>query len=203
MTYTRFRHGGTDTWEGYRNVYYQTMCARARKMRQPEDVAGFGLERLTERGRTDRGAGMMQLHPDPVKYANVNFPNLVIDYWKNQNAQKGEGAYRGRKVVHFSDDDARALADGSVARGGSLGGHGWLVGPDDTADFAINRADLTALLARIRMLVSPDDLDLIIATKVHGRLNRELATERGVDPSCISKRINAAIRRIRASGIDF
>jgi len=199
MTYARFGSEDTGQWGGYLHVYYQTMRACARKRRQPEDVASFGLRRLMLRGEE-----MMRRHPDPAKYANVNFPNLVNDYWKNQNAQKGEGAYGGRRVVHFSEnDDAGAVADGSVSRGGSLGDHGWLVGPDDTADLAIDRTDLAALVARIRMLVSPDDLDLIIATKVHGRLNRELAAERGVDPSCISKRVNAAIRQIRSSGINF
>lgn len=198
MTNSGFQHGGINTWDGYLNAYYQTMGARARKTRQPEDVAGFGLKRLMMRG--DR---MMRLHPDPVKYANVNFPNLVNDYWKNQNAQKGEGAYGGRKAVPLPAAEAGDLAEGHMAHAGCAGEHGWIVGPDTTADTAIDLADVMALRGRILQIVSPDDWDLIIATKVHGRQNKELAAERGVDPSCISKRINAAVRRIRASGIEY
>jgi len=199
MTYAGFQHGGIDTWDGYLNAYYQTMRTVARKARQPEDVAGFGLKRLMLRGRR-----MMRLHPNTVKYAHVNFPNLVHDYWKNQSAQKGEGAYRGRKVTSLSGTaDPGTVADGSVAQGGSFGEHGWLVGPDATADTAIDRADVTALVGRILHIVSADDWALIVATKVQGRQNKELAAERGVDPSCISKRINAAIRQLRESGLGF
>ena len=71
------------------------------------------------------------------------------------------------------------------------------------ADTAIDRVDVTALVGRILHIVSADDWALIVATKVQGRQNKELAAERGVDPSCISKRINAAIRQIRESGLGF
>ena len=197
MADSRLRRHGLSPWEMYRNVYYQTIRSRARKDRQPEDVAGFGLERLIARGEE-----FMQVHPDPLKFANLNYPNLVKDYLKNQRAQMGEGARRGRSVWSLDTMTQGPAGDGPGMWSGPSDASPWLATNCDTAAVAIDRADRAALERRILRIISRDDWYLIVQSRVYDRSNEDLAAERGVDPSCVSKRINAALRRIRESGIE-
>ena len=197
MAHSRLRRHGFSPREQYLDVYYQTIRSRARKDRQPEDVAGFGLARLIV--RVDE---MMRLYPDPLKFANLNYPNLVKDYLKNQRAQMGEGARRGRSVWSLDTMTQGPAGDGPGMWSGPSDAPSMTASERDDAAVAIGRADMAALERRILRIISRDDWYLIVQSRVYDRSNEDLAAERGVDPSCISKRINAALRRIRESGIE-
>jgi hypothetical protein len=160
-------------------------------------VAGFGLARLIV--RVDE---MMRLYPDPLKFANLNYPNLVKDYLKNQRAQMGEGARRGRSVWSLDTMTQGPAGDGPGMWSGPSDAPSMTASERDDAAVAIGRADMAALERRILRIISRDDWYLIVQSRVYDRSNEDLAAERGVDPSCISKRINAALRRIRESGIE-